>query len=839
MARSIINKEKFEFNDEYRKYTGEFLNDITRGLYLSIPNIGFASAILFLLTSLAGFGGVSEVFFILTIFFFLLSITFTYMMIEERADVVKLGIINEARDTQIAHSLGLNNKKIPYYADIGFVVKEFLGKDAEGARKLNLQSNNKDYQIALNSKFYKTGYLLPGSTGSGKTVTLSSSVFLPAITSGNGFFYIEGKGDRPITESVLSFIYQHGRESDAFILDCGAAINGRYTHGLNPLAIGNPKNVRELLTTLITVMNGDNAWVTEKLLSFMGSLLIPLVLLRDMKIMVKGEDINDIESLDDFNNKEIVEFNITTLLSYLNWQSYIDLYYTMNKLLKNKTFLNKMCEIPTYQNLKNDLVETMIGMQKRNLIANGIDITSAIKPNYEEVEADIKRVNNHTASINAWISALELFGAENFYGNIFNKRKSDFDALTAIETGKIIITILPSLSAGKDLTLKMGQMITAIAKSAIGYMLEEGEITGKQKTKIKDQRYRPRKLPYAWVFDEAGNYASSDIAQMSTMVRSVGSSGGGMSVVWTSQVGSDMDVMDDGKGADKKRLLGNLGFTQCLNVQDEDYQEIMKKKCGEEWIRREELNVNKDDNKPNMRREKEAKFEVNYFQNNLRTETGECILHSKGSNMIEKGVSHFNEAPLSDHLLSVNINPFDLLKVFKSESEANRDIEAIKANINKFIDSSVDKVLNAENGLDKSFEQEVKDGLDILADTVYKALDGRCDFTLELVAEENVKAHGDYNMKTKHIRIYNAINKSRDHLIATGVHELCHHIEFLVNGNTGHSKNFYKILHEMLGYAMGIEELNFNYKEAKAKKMLDSGDIRTMERYFGVPKAVI
>lgn len=30
---------------------------------------------------------------------------------------------------------------------------------------------------------------MPGSTGSGKTVTLMSSVFIPAISTGNGFLY--------------------------------------------------------------------------------------------------------------------------------------------------------------------------------------------------------------------------------------------------------------------------------------------------------------------------------------------------------------------------------------------------------------------------------------------------------------------------------------------------------------------------------------------------------------------------------------------------------------------------------------------------------------------------
>jgi hypothetical protein len=42
----------------------------------------------------------------------------------------------------------------------------------------------------------------------------------------------------------------------------------------------------------------------------------------------------------------------------------------------------------------------------------------------------------------------------------------------------------------------------------------------------------------------------------------------------------------------------------------------------------------------------------------------------------------------------------------------------------------------------------------------------------------------------------------------------------------------------MLGYAMGLEELGFDFEEAKTKKMVDSNDIRMLEKYFGQPKVL-
>ena len=129
----------------------------------------------------------------------------------------------------------------------------------------------------------------------------------------------------------------------------------------------------------------------------------------------------------------------------------------------------------------------------------------------------------------------------------------------------------------------------------------------------------------------------------------------------------------------------------------------------------------------------------------------------------------------------------------------------------------------------------MKDNLILLANTVYPALQGADVFTITLEIKENSKAHGDYTPSKRHINIYNSMNKSREHLVATAIHELAHHIECLERGTSGHSKNFYKILHELLCYALGLEELCFDYDEAKSRKMLDSNDIRMVEKHFGRP----
>ncbi|MDD5373315.1 MAG: hypothetical protein PHO62_07825 [Sulfurimonas sp.] len=840
MAREIVGQvDTFVFSETLKKLTGEYLNDRLRGLYIFLPHLAVCFSFLFLFFAVAGGGVMAEAAFLLSFLFLSFSGVFAYMMIAERASMASIGVINEARDTQLKYVFGLDNKPIKYYASIGSCVKDFLGKDIAEANKRNLALSNRTYEMLLDKKAYTMGYLLPGSTGSGKTVTLNTSVFLPAIMSGNGFFYIEGKGDRPITEAILGFIYQFGRESEVFILDFGAAATGGLTNGLSPLAVGNAKTVGELLKSLIDIMKGDNAWVSEMAIAFLEAMLLPLIMLRDMGLIIDSKNLKEIQCFADFDKFDKKQFNITALLNYLNFQSAIDLLYMMRRMFKDAEFVAKAKTFQEYSSLKKGFTENLIGRLERNLTSHNIDISAIVEPDYSKVDAETKR--NHPKATEAWINALESFGSEKFYGNIFNKDESDFSILTAIQTGKMIITIIPSMSASSEQCGKMGKMMTAIGKSAVGYMLEQGSLVGEQKTKSKDKRYRPRKLPYAWVYDEPSNYANEDIPQKSSMVRSVGSDGGGMAIVWTGQSRTDADKIDDGKKIASEQLFANLGFTQCLNIQDQGWKDLMVKKVGERYVRREdefEGGKNGDDEKITIRREKEPVYAENFFESGLRQQTGESIVCAKGFKNSEKLVAWYNEAPVCDMTINRNISSKKLLKTFKTTSEAEARIEALKKEIEAAVEYGIEAEFNKRDGLDKSFVQEVLDALKIIVTAAYPAAKDADNFTLELLSEDNPRVHGDYTPKTKNIRIYNAINKSREHLISTAVHELAHHVECVLTGTSGHAKGFYKIMHELLGVCMGLEDLGFDYNEAKNKKMLDSNDIRVMEKFFGSPTAI-
>jgi hypothetical protein len=74
-------------------------------------------------------------------------------------------------------------------------------------------------------------------------------------------------------------------------------------------------------------------------------------------------------------------------------------------------------------------------------------------------------------------------------------------------------------------------------------------------------------------------------------------------------------------------------------------------------------------------------------------------------------------------------------------------------------------------------------------------------FYLEMLPDELASRHGDYNQKTKKIRIMNLTN-SVGAILATTIHELAHHCEFCNTGTTGHSQTFYLTMRDLMVTAM-------------------------------------
>jgi hypothetical protein len=74
-------------------------------------------------------------------------------------------------------------------------------------------------------------------------------------------------------------------------------------------------------------------------------------------------------------------------------------------------------------------------------------------------------------------------------------------------------------------------------------------------------------------------------------------------------------------------------------------------------------------------------------------------------------------------------------------------------------------------------------------------------FSIDVLGDEFASRLGDYDHRTKKIRIMNLSN-SAGVILATTIHELAHHCEFCLTGKTGHGAAFYLTMRDLMVTAM-------------------------------------
>lgn len=101
-------------------------------------------------------------------------------------------------------------------------------------------------------------------------------------------------------------------------------------------------------------------------------------------------------------------------------------------------------------------------------------------------------------------------------------------------------------------------------------------------------------------------------------------------------------------------------------------------------------------------------------------------------------------------------------------------------------------------------------------------------FKLEIHAKEKRSSHGDYNLLTATIRLFN-LSRPTDHIVACAIHELAHHLDCCFHGKSGHNKQFYDVYYSLLSTAVQMGVVDYD----TVRCVSDASDIATLERHFG------
>ncbi|MCB1557154.1 MAG: type IV secretory system conjugative DNA transfer family protein, partial [Alphaproteobacteria bacterium] len=93
------------------------------------------------------------------------------------------------------------------------------GRSGKGEGILYIgNAKNTDEEVWFTNTDTRTHILYLGTTGSGKTVGLTSMV-TNALTWGSGFVYIDGKADTDLWSKLSSLVRRFGRDDDLLVLN--------------------------------------------------------------------------------------------------------------------------------------------------------------------------------------------------------------------------------------------------------------------------------------------------------------------------------------------------------------------------------------------------------------------------------------------------------------------------------------------------------------------------------------------------------------------------------------------------------------------------------------------
>lgn len=100
------------------------------------------------------------------------------------------------------------------------------------------------------------------------------------------------------------------------------------------------------------------------------------------------------------------------------------------------------------------------------------------------------------------------------------------------------------------------------------------------------------------------------------------------------------------------------------------------------------------------------------------------------------------------------------------------------------------------------------------------------------ISERNLKSrHGDYHPKYKKICIYN-LYRDDAAIIATTIHELAHHVDFINRGTTNHDNEFYSVFKILLYSALDMKIFKIEDFLNANKDAADSNKITKMIEFY-------
>jgi len=363
-----------------------------------------------------------------------------------------------------------------------------------GSGKKSLQKENlSNKHILLSTETVKRMGAIIGTTGSGKTVQLKG-MLEQQTALGGGWCSFDAKGTIDELKNIYALVGKYGRLDELFVLNFS---NPKNTHSINFFNAGSAMMLKEIMASLIE--SSEDKWrkVDE---DFIGAILKILVYKRD-------------------NENFILTFS--EIKKYLTTRKLLDIAWE-------------------YRKVDDSLIDDFISYicTKIEIDAEQFKKAKDSDKNFRELclknstNSKFQGVYEIGLAAGNWESILTTLGSN--YGNIFNASEPDVDLFEIVQNNKMLWIVLPTMES-EETARRLGKLFLGIIKSVAD-------------KKIKTS-YEP-KIPFLFLLDEFGSFGIVGFGLFMSKARALG-----MSVWLYFQSISQLDVIDGGKGLERKQIL--------------------------------------------------------------------------------------------------------------------------------------------------------------------------------------------------------------------------------------------------------------------------------------------
>jgi len=405
----------------------------------------------------------------------------------------------------------------------------------------NRKSDNDE--LWFNNDDMRTHVLIFGSTGSGKTVALTSLVY-NALVQSSGFLYVDGKGDNSLFANVFSMCRTMGREDDLLLInfmtgarDVIGAQEKRLSNTMNPFCNGSSSMLSQLVVSLMDSgsQSSDGDMWKGRAIVFVEALMKVLVYMRD-----KGKILLDANTIRNY-------FDLTRL----------------EAIAMDKMFPRDNQEPVSLADAPELILEPI-----KNYVKNlpGYDASKKGKQGSQVLE-------QHGFIT---MQLTKTFGSlADTYGHIIRVNLAEVDLKDVVLNRRILVVLLPALEKSPDELSNLGKVIIASLKAMMAAGL--GDSVEGTYREVISRKPTNALTPYMCVLDEYGYYAVKGFAVVPAQARSLG-----FSVIFA---GQDLPAFQKASKEEAASIGANTNIKICMKLEDPtDTWEFFHKTAGESYV---------------------------------------------------------------------------------------------------------------------------------------------------------------------------------------------------------------------------------------------------------------